>query len=56
MFTLLHMLAAVDGDIGAGDEGSLIGGQVCAQARDLLGFAETADRDLRQDFRIEHVS
>ena len=38
--TLPHVLAAVDGDVGAGDEGGLLGGQMDDQADRLLGLAE----------------
>ncbi len=48
----LHMLTAVDGNVGAGYEGGLLGGQVNDQPGDFLGLAEPADRDVRQDLGV----
>ena len=47
----LHVLTAVDGDVGAGDERRLVGAEIDDQARDLLRLAEAAHRDLRDDLR-----
>src|SRR5579872_6608518 len=51
---LLHMLTAVDGDVGARHEGSFFGGQVDDQPGDFLGLAEPADRDVRQDLGVQY--
>src|SRR5450755_436358 len=51
----LHVLAAVDGDVGACQERRLLGGQIDDQARHFLGLAQATDRDLRQDLRIEDL-
>src|SRR5678815_4342027 len=51
----LHVLAAVDGDVRAGHESSLVRSEVVDQARDLLGLAEPTDRDLREDLGVEDV-
>src|ERR1051326_9588451 len=53
VYSLIHVLTAVDGDVGAGDERRFLGAQVDDQARDLVGPAQAADRDLRQDFRVQ---
>jgi hypothetical protein len=55
MPSLLHVLAAVDGDIGAIDEGSLFGTQVNNQTGDLLGLAKPAYRDLRNNLGVENL-
>src|SRR5258708_16411588 len=53
-YALVHVLAAVDGDVGAGNERRLLGAQVDDEAGDLVGLAKAPDRDLRQDFGIEN--
>src|SRR5258708_9488146 len=53
-YALVHVLAAVDGDVGAGNERRLLGAQVDDEAGDLVGLAQAPDRDLRQDFGIEN--
>src|SRR5271170_22224 len=50
-----HVLAAVDGDVGAGDEGGLVGGEVGDESRDLVGRAQPAHRDLRNDLAVEYL-
>src|SRR5436190_4388053 len=51
----LHVLAAVDGDVRSGQEGRLVRGEVDDQARDFLGLAEPADRDLGKDLGVEDL-
>src|SRR5580765_1701973 len=53
--TLGHVLAAVDGDVRAVYECGLLRTQINDQTRYLLRLAETAERNLRNDFRIEDV-
>src|ERR1700682_2435057 len=49
----IHMLAAVDADIGAGDERRLVRAKIDDQPGDLVGLAQAPGRYLRQDLRIE---
>ena len=44
----LHVLPAVDRDIGAGHEAGIVGAQVDNQCRHFLGLAETPHRDMRK--------
>jgi len=50
-YLLLHVLTAVDGDVGAVDEGCLIRAEVDDEARDLLRLSQAAERDLRENLR-----
>ena len=50
-YLLLHVLTAVDGDVGAGDEDCLIRAEVDDEARDLLRLSQAAERDLRENLR-----
>ena len=43
-YLLLHVLTAVDGDVGAGDEDCLIRAEVDDEARDLLRLSQAAER------------
>src|SRR6266700_1091097 len=49
------ILTAVRRQGRAGDETGIVGGEEDAAARDLLGLAQAADRDLRQNVLLEHV-
>src|SRR5664279_725909 len=51
----LHVLSAVDGDVGARDKCGLLRGQIDDEAGNLLGLAESTHRNLRQDLRVEDV-
>src|SRR5215831_18436544 len=51
----LHVLAAVDGDVRAGDERRLVRAEVDDQSRHLVGLAEATHRDLRDDLRVQHL-
>src|SRR3954447_4082086 len=50
-----HVLAAVDRQRRAGDEAALVGGEEDDGAADLVRGAEAADRDLRDDLRLQHL-
>jgi len=52
---LVHVLPAVDGDVGPGKERRLVGSEIGAQPRDFLGLAQPSDRNLRNDLRVEDV-
>src|SRR3954464_4765881 len=49
------ILAAIYRHRGSSDETGIVGGEEHHGARDLLGLAETVDRDLRQNGLVEHV-
>ena len=51
----LHVLAAVDGDVGTGHEGRLFGAKIDDQAGDLVGRPKAPKRNLRKNLRIEHL-
>src|SRR3954464_8890007 len=53
IYSLIHVLATIDRDVGAGDERRLLRAKVDDQAGDFVGLAEPAERDLRQDFGVE---
>ena len=55
MWCLLHLLAAIDGDVGAGDETCQITGQEHNQGGDFFGLAQTAYRDLSDDLLTDVV-
>src|SRR6266446_10509423 len=46
---LLHVLAAIDRDIGAGHERRPVRAQVDDKTCNFFGLAEASERDLRQD-------
>jgi hypothetical protein len=48
-------LTAVDGDVGAGDEGYLVGAKIDDQTGALVGCTETPKRYLWENLRIEHL-
>src|SRR3954470_21938660 len=50
----IHVLAAVDRQRRAGDEAAVLGAEEGDSAGDLVGAAQTADRDSRDDF-LEHL-
>ena len=50
-----HVLTAVGGQGRSGDEAGFVGGEEHHAARDLLGLAEPAHRNLRQDRLFQHV-
>src|SRR5436305_13166857 len=54
VYSLIHVLAAVDRDVGASNERRLLGAEVDDQAGHLVGLAETSDRNLRQDLAVEN--
>src|SRR5476651_2134927 len=54
MRPLVHVLAAVDRQGRAGDEAGVVGDQEQHAARDLVGLAESPDRDLGHDL-LQHV-
>src|SRR5205814_2833093 len=54
VYSLIHVLAAVDGNVRAGDERGFLRAQIDNQAGDLRGLAEPPERDLRQDLRVEN--
>ena len=49
-YLLLHVLTAVDGDVGAGDEDCLIRAEVDDEARDLLRLSQAAERGSEGEF------
>src|SRR5262245_51912337 len=49
------VLPAVGGEGRPGDEPGIVGGEEDDAARNLLGLAEAAERDLRQDVLLQHV-
>ena len=53
--TSCHILPAVGIEAGAGDEAGGVVGEEGDTARDLLGGAETADRDERQDLGVQNL-
>ena len=50
-----HVLAAVRRQCRAGDEARIVGREEDDTARDLLGLAQPAERDVRQDVLFQHV-
>src|SRR6185436_11959962 len=53
VYSLIHVLAAVDRDVGASHECRFLGAQVDDQSGDFIGLAEAPERNLRQDLRVE---